>query len=145
MAFIGQATMVNWCPLCQVEGRHHTYDCPNFNLAVAPSPSRKQYQLSAHNPPTHPTELTQFLTTPTTQETSFSRPSPPKRPVSHDPHHPRDPNWSTASCTMVPAPMGPRVCTSTNVRLQRIVLFCIQTFLGYLLFQYSAFILGGWV
>ena len=69
MAFIGQATTVNWCPLCQVEGRCHTYDCPNFNLAVAPSPSRKQYQLSAHNPPTHPTELTQFLTTPTTQET----------------------------------------------------------------------------
>ena len=30
LAFTGQAVGINWCPICQVEGGNHTYDCPQF-------------------------------------------------------------------------------------------------------------------
>ena len=30
LAFTGQAVGVTWCPVCQVEGGDHTYDCPRY-------------------------------------------------------------------------------------------------------------------
>ncbi len=30
LAFTGQGTSVSWCPMCQVDGGNHTYDCPRF-------------------------------------------------------------------------------------------------------------------
>lgn len=96
MAFTGQATAVNWCPTCQVEGGHHTYDCPNFTLVVAPL-----------------TKL-QAGPAPIMQSTPYLHRAPP---IFHDPHHPSDPSWSTASSTtktMALVPMGFPACTSTG-------------------------------
>ena len=42
LAFTGQALAINWCPICQVEGGNHTYDCPQmrtqFPSSIVPAP-----------------------------------------------------------------------------------------------------------
>ena len=34
LAFSGQGVATVWCALCQIEGRSHTVDCPNFSSPV---------------------------------------------------------------------------------------------------------------
>ena len=49
LAFTGQGNPVSWCPICQVEGGNHTFDCPRFPIPTDPLPSNP--------PPPHPRPL----------------------------------------------------------------------------------------
>ena len=49
LAFTGKALGINWCPICQVEGGNHTYDCPQF-LQPATSPAGPRPQLPSAQP-----------------------------------------------------------------------------------------------
>ena len=37
-AFTGRGIAVGWCPICQIDGGNHTYDCPRFTLHPQSSP-----------------------------------------------------------------------------------------------------------
>ncbi len=47
LAFTGQGNPVQWCPICQVEGGTHTFDCPSY-------PSPNTTQPLAPQQPTYP-------------------------------------------------------------------------------------------
>ena len=35
LAFTGQGTSSQWCPICFLDGSTHTVDCPNYNLPLS--------------------------------------------------------------------------------------------------------------
>ncbi len=57
LTFTGQGNSVSWCPICQVDGGNHTFDCPRYPIPTDPLPPQ--------HPPSHPRPLL---------------PSAPKRP-----------------------------------------------------------------
>ena len=46
LAFTNQAPAINWCPICQVEGGNHTYDCPQA-CSQLPMPMPRPQQAGA--------------------------------------------------------------------------------------------------
>ncbi len=38
LAFTGQGNPVSWCPICQVDGGNHTFDCPRYPIPTDPLP-----------------------------------------------------------------------------------------------------------
>ena len=49
LTFTGQGNPVSWCPICQVDGRNHTFDCPQYPIPTDPFPPQ--------HPPSHPRPL----------------------------------------------------------------------------------------
>ena len=66
LAFTGQALAINWCPVCQVEGGNHTYDCPQA-CSQLPMPMPRPQQAGA---------LPQRRVAPYPVDTPAKRPAP---------------------------------------------------------------------
>ncbi len=49
LAFTGQGNPVSWCPICQVDGGNHTFDCPRYPIPTDPLPPQ--------HPPSQPRSL----------------------------------------------------------------------------------------
>ena len=74
LAFTGQGSSSQWCPICFIDGGSHTIDCPNFTL-----PTPTQYLSSQLPSP----QSRQVPTRPPPHRPLLSSPSqlpPPKRP-----------------------------------------------------------------
>ena len=72
LAFTGQGSSSQWCPICFIDGGSHTLDCPNFTLTsptLKLSPPLPSYQMASIRPPPRRPLLS-----------SPSQLPPPKRP-----------------------------------------------------------------
>jgi hypothetical protein len=72
LAFTGQGSSSQWCPICFIDGGTHTIDCPNFTLATHLDP-----QLPSVQSPTRP-PLRRPLLAPPSQ-----LPAPKRQQVDH--------------------------------------------------------------
>ncbi len=89
LAFTGQGNPVSWCPVCQVDGGQHTFDCPRYPIPSEPIPPQ-QPQIN-HRPPRSPS------------------PPPPKRPrqaVDHCISY----NQNDGNCKFAPSCRYPHKC-----------------------------------